>query len=172
MASVLLALLVASSSALIKESSSFQAISSLPFSGVSALFNSSTQTFYFLSGKLNYQNYLTGMQTIYYDSVYDSWRYFPLSYTSYPQDRSFYGSFHDGGKKYCIFGGIGPGGIYQDMWCYDLVIGGWSQVQTNNIIPRRYFFASTSFTLNNKQYFAVLGGIGYGQDTYLDDFYL
>jgi Galactose oxidase, central domain len=142
-----------------------------PFISVSPIYYKPTQSFYFLSGKLDYSNFITGLQRVYYDQKASHWRYESIKDTSVP-DRINYGSFFDGTNSYYIFGGIGSDGLYNDMWKYHIDDNRWTQILNVNPIKSRWFFAYTAFTLDDNLYFAVLGGVGSDTNQLLDQFYL
>ena len=49
-----------------------QFIAPLAMQGASPIYNENEKAFYFLSGKLTFEEYLHGLQKIWYDSVYDT----------------------------------------------------------------------------------------------------
>ncbi|OMJ80936.1 hypothetical protein SteCoe_18697 [Stentor coeruleus] len=142
-----------------------------PFAQISVGFNESLNTFYFHSGLVRDGSYLLGLQRYYLDKTTNKWRFDEQGGSLCPDPRSSYGSFMYN-SHYCIFGGYGTGGIYNDMWEFNTNSNLWSQVNTLTSISPRYSFASTSFVYQNTYYFAVLGGKS-GQETIdLMDFHL
>ena len=140
------------------------------YGGISSVFIESNKTLYFHSGIGSDGGFLVGLQTFYYDDYWKAWRSTELAGFYYPDGRSYYGSFYYD-NNYYIFGGIGLKGSYNDMWKYDTTYNNWYLVSTGTIIAPRSNFAYTSFSYDNKFYFAVLGGLGYNQTGFFD-FYL
>ena len=142
-----------------------------PYTSISSVFLESSQTLYYHSGIANDGSYLEGLFSFYYDTNVDTWRTDSQQAYNYPDSRGFYGSFYYNGGYY-IFGGIGPNGVYNDMWCYNIQYQQWTEVQIPNPILPRSSFAYTSFTYQDKFYFAVLGGKSSQTNIELFDFYL
>lgn len=141
------------------------------YGGISSVYLPETKSFYFHSGVANENSYIIGIQKFFFDPSNKSWRYQSEEDLTYPASRSFYGSYLYN-YKYYIFAGIGSQGIFKDMWYYDIINDYWIEVNLQNPISRRYSFAYTSFTYNNKFYFAVVGGKSNRDADILQDFYL
>ena len=137
--------------------SSVEFISPKPYTGISSIFVPSSTSMYYHSGVTYDGSYLLGLHRFYYDNLSDSWRSQEQQASNTPAPRSFYGSFLYN-NNYYIFGGIGPAGVYNDLWSYDLLYQGWTEIQVPMPISPRYSFSYTSFTSNGVFYFAVLGG--------------
>ena len=156
-------------------------ISPLPYTCVSSIFVDSSKSMYYHSGVTYDGSYLLGLRRFYYDEVVSSWRSEEQQLYNTPDPRSFYGSFLYN-NSYYIFGGIGPNGIYNDIWSYDLLYQRWTEIVVPQPISPRYSFAYTSFTYQDTFYFAVLGGntfapcldpgTGFKTGTGLFEFYL
>ena len=143
-----------------------------PFTAISAVSLNSSLSVYFHSGIQMDGTYLTGLQRLYFDSEWDCWRYEEQAGAYFPDPRSYYGSFLYLDRFYYIIGGIGPEGVYNDIWKYDTTYKFWTNVYNPTPIPPRYGYAYTSFTNNSTVYFAVLGGKGNFGEGRLDDFYV
>jgi hypothetical protein len=94
---------------------SYMMIPLRPFSGISAIY-SNQYGFVFFSGLTSDGTYFKGIQNCFLDILADQW-----GCTEYSDDysldpRRFYGSFLDQDRYYYVFGGIGPYGVYNDMW--------------------------------------------------------
>ena len=142
-----------------------------PYGGISSVFLPSTNSFYFHSGLESDREYLRGIQSIYFDSESNIWRYkVPLN-IFYPDSRSFYGAFLYNGNYY-MFGGIGLNAIYKDFWYYNIENDYWINMQISNPISSRYSFAHSFFTFKSRPYFAVIGGKSNSYYDNLIDFYI
>lgn len=130
------------------------------YSGISSVFLESSKSMYYFSGVAYDGSYRYGLHRFYYDEIVDSWRVAQQQVYNSPDPRSSYGSFFYN-NTYYIYGGIGPNGIYNDIWSYDIVGEYWTQIASNQLVPPRYSFAYTSFTYKGVFYFAVLGGNTY-----------
>ena len=146
-------------------------IPSPSYAGVSSVFNTTTQTFYFHSGLYSDKSYLEGIQRVYYDSQSSNWRYRPSQNLAFPLPRCYYASFLYK-NNYYIFGGIGDTAIFRDFWFYDILFDQWQKIEVPNPISRRYSFASTTFTFEGVFYFAVSGGKSESFNDNLIDLYL
>ena len=142
-----------------------------PYGGISSNYVQSKDSIYFFSGISSETSYIEGMQKLTYSNTSDTWSYLSESDYTVPPARYFYGSFLYN-EDYYIYGGLGTRGILKDMWVYDTDNDFWQQVFSLNSIPKRYGFAYTSFTYNNKFYFAVVGGRSNAESDTLNDFYL
>jgi hypothetical protein len=147
-------------------------LSPLGYAGISSIFLSSTSSFYYHSGLISENTFSAGIQTFFYDPLADSWRLKPGDNEYFPPPRVFYGSFLYENNFYYIFGGIGPNGVYKDLWSYDISNDVWAEVSNSGPVTRRYSFAYCSFQNSGKTYFAVLGGKTNVQSDDLFDFYL
>lgn len=143
-----------------------------PVTSISMVYSPSTQSFYFHSGLSSDGTYHLGIQRFYKDPIQGLWRFTEQQGNNYPDSRSYYGSFFSENQFYFIFGGVGEVGMYNDMWVYDTKYNVWTVISENQPISPRYSFAYTSFSLNNLQYFAVLGGKGNTIQASLLDFNL
>lgn len=147
-------------------------IPSQKYGSIGSVFIESSSALYFHSGLTENGKFLNGLTKTYYDTDYKSWRSQEQSGTFYPDSRSDYGGFLYLNQFYYIFGGIGPNGIYNDIWNYDIIYERWNQVFVSAPISHRSNFAYTTFTYLETFYFAVLGGESYYNTEELFDFYL
>ena len=131
-----------------------------PYAGISSLFIESSKSMYYHSGVTDNGSFLLGLHRFYYDEIVESWRTAQQQSYNIPDPRQMYGSFFCN-NKYYIYGGIGPNGIYNDLWSYDLLYEEWTQIVVPEPISPRYGFSYTSFTYEQVFYFAVLGGNTY-----------
>lgn len=78
----------------------------------------------------------------------------------YPGDRSLYGMvLSNTTEEVYVFGGLGPNGIYNDVWSYSIYEDTWEEVNQVKAIERRYDFA---YALVNNS-LVVVGGMGVSQ---------
>ena len=146
-------------------------IGPMPYTCISLVFIESSLTMYYHSGITTDGSNLLGLHRFYYDANSQTWRIQEQQTYNYPDPRAYYGSFLYT-SNYYIFGGIGPNGIYNDVWSYDIAYQFWTNIPPSEPILPRYSFAYTSFTYEDIFYFAVLGGKSFETGADLFDFYL
>ena len=152
------------------QNSTVHYIASQPYTGISVVFLESSKSLYYHSGLTSDGSNLQGLHRFYYDLSNESWRSEEQQSYNYPDSRAYYGSFLYE-NQYIIFGGIGPNGIYNDIWSYNIEYQYWTYIPVLEPILPRYGFAYTTFTYQSKIYFAVLGGKTFETQDQLFDFY-
>ena len=116
-----------------------------PRSDFQIVYSYNTSKYYVFSGKLSPQEFSPSMK------IYDKAKHSFFSSTLfYPDDRSMYGMVIDpAGLVVYIYGGMGPKGVYGDLWMYFVNNDTFQQIiLTGSHVPNRYNMQFLYFTYN------------------------
>lgn len=127
-----------------------------PLSDIQIVYSAFNDSVYVFSGRKSPQEYSSSMKILYNlnDTVFSSALF-------YPDDRSMYGMVIDpAGLVVYIYGGMGPKGVYGDLWMYFVNNDTFQQIiLTGSHVPNRYNMQFLYFTYNWEVYIALLGGL-------------
>ena len=112
-----------------------------PLSDIQIVYSAFNDSVYVFSGRKSPQEYSSSMKIFnYYDESYEILYNSFSSALIYPDDRSMYGMVIDpAGLVVYIYGGMGPKGVYGDLWMYFVNNDTFQQIiLTGSHVPNRY----------------------------------
>ena len=152
---------------------SYEYMVSPPTLGVQVLRIDKNSDYLVFSGRKSSSEYMEGLNIINFDTKSQTFRTKKDASLNSPAPRSHYGIFDANQEWMYLFGGIGLGEIYGDLWRYNIALLYWEKIFEGSTITPRYNFQYTTIYSKetNSAFLAIVGGVDKAEIG-LKDFYI